>query len=220
MNYVGSSRVVTLSYQEHQTAEDYAGVLSSPLSLRGSYKVIEVVQKYKNYEDTIDYNTFISNQNSWKKGNGYQCLTLAGKSILVPKEELGGNSILLEGVYQNETYQIGLYHLGEIYVQKGEIIQDEKILGTQGNTGVVLSNKPLTDKDYGTHVHVEVKNSKNEFLNPRPFVSGAITLSYQEDISSKEPSYTLLFKCPRNDTYFVKLQKGEELYLKKKDNSL
>lgn len=227
MKYVGSERVITLSYQEHQTAEDYAGAISTPLSLKGSYKVIRVVNRYKNHEDSLQYNVFLAEQQNWKRTGGYQCTTITGKSLFVPTDELGGNSILLEGTYEGETYQIGLYHLGEVYVKEGDIIQDGRVLGTQGNTGLVQSAKAITDVTYGTHVHVEVKNSQGEFLNPRPFASEEKVLSYvlpeneeaqepllppQEDPSSKS---ILLFTCLKDDTYFVKLKKGEKLFLQK-----
>ncbi len=233
MKYVGVERVITLPYQEHQTAEDYAAALGTPLSLKGTYQVIRTVTKYQNHEDSISYNTFLQNQQNWKREGGYQCTTVTGKSLFVPSDELGGNCILLEGKWQGKTYTIGLYHLGEVYVKVGDIIQNEQVLGLQGNTGLVQSKKALTDVSYGTHVHVEVKNSQGEFINPRPFASEEQTLSLdkpQEDTQKEEPSSTLpsnqdpsqedgtcqgkaLFVCPKDDTYYIRLKKGEELYL-------
>ena len=240
MKYLGSERVITLPFEEHKTAEDYAGIMLSPLSIKGQYKVIKTVTKYQSYEDSVDYNTFISNQKTWKKDNGYQCVTITGKSLFIPSGELGGNCVILEGYYQDKKYQIGIYHLENVYVKEQDIIRNNTLLGTQGSTGLVLSNKDLKDKTYGTHVHVEVKNEQGEFINPRPFVDESILLSLdpkgdnlvkedekkEDEIPQTPPKtdqttpkeneeMTLLFTCPKDDFYFLKLKKGEKLYLVK-----
>ena len=229
MKYVGSDRTITLSYENHQTAEDYAGAMSSPLCLKGTFKVVKTVTKYKVHEDSINYNQFLSNQQNWKRNGGYQCTTITGKSLFVPSDELSGNCVIVEGYVNGQKYQVGLHHMENVYVQVGDVIQDEKVLGTQGNTGLVLSGKAMTDRTYGTHVHVEVKDANGNYINPRPFASGEMVLSLEEDAQSKEDLQEppkndkeketiegiLLFTCPLDDTYFLKLQKGEKLYLVK-----
>lgn len=237
MNLVGSEREVSLPFESHKIAEDYVGAFASSVSLKGSYKVIKVVDKYQSYEDTIEYNLFLQNQQAWKLEDGYQCKTLTGKSLFVPFDELNGNSLVLEGYWNGEKYQIGLYHLDDIYVSLGDVIDDERVLGTQGNTGLVLSSCSQSDRTFGTHLHVEVVDSKGNFVDPRDFatekkvlslkeeenievldvdeenVSREVENSIKQEITNNLISQDPLFVCPKDGVYYVTLHKGEHLYI-------
>ena len=69
MTYLGSERILTNSFSNHISAEDYAGDHLSDVSINSTCKVINVINKFKSHEDSINYNEFLNNQNNWRSGN-------------------------------------------------------------------------------------------------------------------------------------------------------
>ena len=108
----------------------------------------------------------------------YNCISITGKVVPMYGEELGGNQVHLETIYNNETYIIKLCHLNDVVVNIGDIIYPNQVLGHQGNTGLVLSSKSFNDSTYGSHVHIEITDSSGNFINPRGFADGSISGSY------------------------------------------
>lgn len=307
---LGAERYITQNYEMHKTAEDYSGNHLSPIKITGMAKVTRVVNHFKVHEDSINYYDFINNQYKWRDGDYYNCISITGKHIRFHKDELGGNCVEVEGYVDNQYYRCTMFHMASTLVQVGDIVTSDTILGYQGNTGLVDSSKSRDDITYGTHVHLEVKNNFNQFINPREFALGNKVLTFEEqtnaldtsvdqilivvdqinireyptvdskdigdvyngeiytilgmqdDIlytwykiktnrglvgfvaSSKEEEwvevkkgniqtppkeepeevppkdikeYILLFTCPKTDTYYLKLQEGEQLYLLKQD---
>lgn len=178
MTYLGSERVLTNSFSNHITAEDYAGEHLSDVSINSTCKVINVINKFKSHEDSINYNDFLSNQSNWRNGNIYNCISITGKVVPMYGEELGGNQVHLETIYNNETYIIKLCHLNDIVVNTGDIVYPNQVLAHQGNTGLVLSSKSVDDVTYGSHVHIEITDSNGNFINPRGFAYGSTSGSY------------------------------------------
>ena len=178
MKYLGSERVLTNSFSNHISAEDYAGDHLSDISINSTCKVINVINKFKSHEDSINYNEFLNNQNNWRSDNIYNCISITGKIVPMYGEELGGNQVHLETIYDNETYIIKLCHLNDVIVNIGDIIYPNQVLGHQGNTGLVLSSKSVNDSTYGSHVHIEITDSNGNFINPRGFADGSISGSY------------------------------------------
>lgn len=178
MTYLGSERVLTNSFSNHVTAEDYAGEHLSDVSINSTCKVINVINKFKSHEDSINYNDFLNNQGNWRSGNVYNCISITGKVVPMYGEELGGNQVHLETIYNNETYIIKLCHLNDIVVNIGDIVYPNQVLAHQGNTGLVLSSKSFDDATYGSHVHIEITDSNGNFINPRGFADGSISGSY------------------------------------------
>lgn len=301
MTYLGSERVLTNSFSNHVTAEDYAGEHLSDVSINSTCKVINVINKFKSHEDSINYNDFLNNQGNWRSGNVYNCISITGKVVPMYGEELGGNQVHLETIYNNETYIIKLCHLNDIVVNIGDIVYPNQVLAHQGNTGLVLSSKNFDDATYGSHVHIEITDSNGNFINPRGFADGSISGSYisqsnvinnnidqikilvdainireSSSVDSKDignvylneiydvldivdsdiyiwykiktstnvigyvaskkdenwiefiskkvvekpindDTYKLLFTCSKEDYYYLKLYKGESLYIKKQD---
>lgn len=325
MIYLGAERYITQTFEQHKTAEDYSGNHLSPIKITGVAKVIRVVNKYKVHEDSINNDDFIQNQNIWRDGDYYNCVSITGKIVRFPKDELGGNCVRLEGYINNEKVTYELFHMASVNVKVGDIVDSNTILGLQGNTGLVDSGKSRSDVTYGTHVHMEVRNSNGNFINPRNYALGSEVINYieqtnnvdtlvdqilivadkinirenpnvssldlgdvykdeiytvldskeddlyswyniktnlgltgwvassklenwinfikastkeivpelkddtivtltptipSEDIDEtklKDNSYILLFTCPKTDTYYLKLQEGEKLYLQKKE---
>lgn len=301
MTYLGSERVLTNNFSNHVTAEDYAGEHLSDVSINSTCKVINVINKFKSHEDSINYNDFLNNQGNWRSGNVYNCISITGKVVPMYGEELGGNQVHLETIYNNETYIIKLCHLNDIVVNIGDIVYPNQVLAHQGNTGLVLSSKNFDDATYGSHVHIEITDSNGNFINPRGFADGSISGSYisqsnvinnnidqikilvdainireSSSVDSKDignvylneiydvldivdsdiyiwykiktstnvigyvaskkdenwiefiskkvvekpindDTYKLLFTCSKEDYYYLKLYKGESLYIKKQD---
>lgn len=188
MILLGVERYVTNPFQDHKTAEDYSGAHLSPVKITGKAKVVRVVNRYQVYEDAINYDDFIKNQNSWKKGEEYYCISITGKQVRFPKGDLGGNCVELEGYIGNELYHYGVFHLASTNVQVGDIVDSNTILGYQGNTGLVNSSKSRADTTYGTHVHFEVKKGNITFVNPRNYALGQEVISYVEQSNSLDQS--------------------------------
>lgn len=179
MNILGSERVVTQDFATHQyQAEDYAGNHLSDVKITGKAKVISTVNKYISHEDSINYNNFLENKNNWKDGNYYNCISITGKKVRYYQSELGGNEIWLECYQNNEKRYFRIDHLAEVLVNVGDIVDSNIVIGKQGNTGLVLSNKPVTDATYGSHVHFEVRNNNYGYINPRDYATGNIVVDY------------------------------------------
>ena len=180
MLLLGSDRYITLEYNDNNKAEAYAGEHLSLVKIYGKVKVIKVINKYKVYEDTINYNDFINNQNEWINNTYYDCISITGKKVSYHQSELRGNQVELETYDNNTKIIIKLYHLGDVYVNVGDIIDNDTIIGKQGNTGLVLSNKDKTDISYGSHVYIEVIDEYNNYLNPREYASYNKMVNYKE----------------------------------------
>lgn len=188
MMILGSDRYITQDYEHHLTAEDYSGEHLSPVKIVGSAKVIRVVNHYLPHEDSLNYQEFLRRQYEWKDGDYYNCISLTGKQVRYPKDELGGNCIELEGTIDGENYRYGLFHLASVNVNVGDVVDGSTILGYQGNTGLVFSGKEESDPTYGTHVHMEVKDSSGNFTNPREFALGNRVISYATGSNERDPS--------------------------------
>lgn len=178
MIYLGSERVITNNFSNHVSAEDYAGPHLSDISINSTCKVINVINKFKSHTNSINYNDFLNNQNNWWNGNVYNCISITGEIVQMTPDELGGNQIHLETIYNNEKYIIKLAHLNDITVNIGDIIYPNQVIAHQGNTGLVLSSKSINDVTYGSHVHIEVIDKNNNFINPRGFADGSISGTY------------------------------------------
>ena len=76
MIYLGSQRVITNSFSNHKTAEDYAGAHLSEVKINGTGVVTKVINRFKSHEDSINYNDFLNNKNAWKDGNYYNCKSI------------------------------------------------------------------------------------------------------------------------------------------------
>jgi len=178
MKYLGSDRIVSYSFTDHITAEDYAGTHKSHVSINGRAKVINIVNRFKSHEDSINYQDFLNNKNAWKDGNYYNCISITGKNVRMHYNELGGNQIWLETYENNNLITLRIAHLDSISVNIGDIIEAGQIIGYQGNTGLVSSSKKRSDTTYGSHVHLEVTNRDGNYLNPRKYANGEITTYY------------------------------------------
>ncbi len=188
MILLGSERYVTQDYQAHVTAEDYSGEHLSPVRFAGSAKVIGVVNGYKPHEDSVNYQTFLKNQQAWKTDGGYNCQTLTGKVVFFKEDEVGGNHIEMETYVNGARYLIGIYHLASVSVSVGDIITRDTLLGAQGNTGLVYSGKAESDPTYGTHVHLQVQDSNGNFINPRAFATGEVEANYLLGANERDES--------------------------------
>jgi hypothetical protein len=180
MIYLGSERIVTNDFSSHSTAEDYSGNHLSNVSIIGSGKVIKVINSFHSHEDSINYNDYLNNKNSWKDGNYYNCISITGKSVRMHYSELGGNQIYIETFYNNQKITLHFAHLDSVLVNVGDIVSSNQVFALQGNTGLVLSNKDINDITYGSHVHLEVIDSNGNYLNPREFASGSVVTNYIE----------------------------------------
>lgn len=180
MIYLGSARVITNDFANHKTAEDYAGAHQSEIKINGTGRVVKVINRFKSHEDSINYNDFINNQQSWKDGNYYNCISITGKRVRMHYNEVGGNQIWIETYNGNEKITLRLAHLDSVLVSVGDIVNTNTIIARQGNTGLVLSNKSRSDETYGSHVHLEVTNESGTYLNPLRYANGEITTSYLE----------------------------------------
>lgn len=178
MKYLGSERSVTQSFAKHKYAEDYSGNHLSEIKINGSAKVIKIVNKYKGHSNSINYNDFLNNQNKWKDGNYYNCTSITGEKVRFYYDELGGNQVHLETYYNGNKYLLKILHMNIVNVKVGDIVNKNTVIGLQGNTGLVLSSKNKTDVTYGSHVHLEVKDSGGTSINPREFADGSIEYNY------------------------------------------
>lgn len=184
MIYLGSERILTNSFSSHVTAEDYAGNHLSNVSINTTGKVVRVIDKFKSHEDSINYNDFLNNQNNWRSGNVYNCISITNKNVVMTGDELGGNQIHIETFYDNQKYLIKLCHLNDVLVNVGDIIVPNQVIAHQGNTGLVLSSKPYSDNTYGSHVHIEILDQNNNFINPREFADGSMSGTYVSQSNS------------------------------------
>lgn len=178
MTYLGSERVITNSFSNHVTAEDYAGPHLSNVSIKSTGKVIKVINRFTSHEDSINYHQFLKNQTKWKDGNYYNCISIIGKTVKMSSEDLGGNQIHLQTIYNNKTYLIKIMHLNDISVNVGDLTIPNQVIAHQGNTGLVLSNKNVSDPTYGSHVPLEIIDSKGIIINPRDFATGTVSGTY------------------------------------------
>ncbi|MDD2489787.1 MAG: M23 family metallopeptidase [Bacilli bacterium] len=180
MKLLGSERIVTQSYERHRYAEDYAGLHLSDILINGKAKVITVINKYKPYEDTIDRNDYINNKPKWKDGVHYNCVSISGKIVRYHQSELGGNQVKLECFVNNKKYYLRILHMAHVFVKVGDLVDAQTVIGTQGNTGLVLSKKERTNPTYGSHVHFEVMDENYNKINPRDFANFKIEVVYKE----------------------------------------
>lgn len=180
MIYLGSERIITNTFSSHSTAEDYSGTHLSNISIVGSGKVIKIINSFHSHEDSINYNDYLNNRDTWKDGNYYNCISITGKSVRMHYSELGGNQIYIETFYNNQKIILHFAHLDSVLVNVGDIISSNQVFALQGNTGLVLSNKDRNDITYGSHVHLEVIDSNGNYLNPRDFANGNIITNYIE----------------------------------------
>lgn len=187
MNYLGSNRIVTNPFSSHITAEDYAGEHKSKVSMYGKGKVIKIVNKFKSHEDSINYNTFLESKNSWRDGNYYNCISITGKKVRMHYEELGGNQVYVETYDKNRLLCFRFAHLDTVCVNVGDIIDENTIIGYQGNTGLVLSNKSYNDPTYASHVHLEITDSLGNYQNPRTYADGSTYTTYIEQTNIFDP---------------------------------
>lgn len=188
MNYLGSSRVITNSFTNHGTAEDYAGDHKSDVSIVGSGRVVKIINRFVSYEDSINYNDYLNNKNYWQDGAYYNCISITGKSVRMHYEELGGNQIWIETYFQSQKITLRFCHLDSVLVNVGDIIKSNQVFALQGNTGLILSSKDRSNITYGSHVHLEVTDINGTFLNPRNFASGEYITNYIEQSNSRDES--------------------------------
>lgn len=178
MIILGSERMVTQDFKNHGYAEDYSGEHLSNIRFNGVGKVIRVVNKYKCHEDTINKNDYNNYNTSWKNGDYYNCVSITGKTVRYHKNELGGNSVLIESYDNGNLIYFKILHMADVYVKEGDIVNTNTLIGTQGNTGLVLSSKSRTNPTYGTHVHCQVTNKDGIYINPRKYATGNIVTNY------------------------------------------
>jgi len=181
MNILGSERIITSDFTRHgYYAEDYSGDHLSNIVFNGRGKVINVVNKYICHEDSVNKNDFNNNKTNWIDGEYYNCISITGKTIRYHKSEMGGNSVLIESYDNGVPLRFKIFHMADVYVKVGDIIDPTMIIGTQGNTGLVLSKKPRTNPSYGTHVHFQIEDIKGNYINPRKYALGLIKTAYLE----------------------------------------
>lgn len=196
--YLGFNRVVTNAFQNHITAEDYAGEHKSKVSIYGKGIVTKVINKFVSHDDSINYNDYLNNRNNWKDGNYYNCISITGKIVRMHYTELGGNQVFIETYDNDNKITLRLAHLDSVNVNVGDIVDENTIIGLQGNTGLVLSVKNINDVTYGSHVHFEVTNYNGEYLNPRDYATGTKKTVYVEQgnilDSSKEQFQVIVDK--------------------------
>ena len=189
MMILGAQRVVTQDYAHHLTAEDYSGEHLSAIQIQNTAKVIRVVNHYIAHEDSLNYNDFLANQKNWYDGSGgYHCISITGKQVYYPSDELGGNCVEMIGYIDNQLYHYSMFHMASVNVKVGDIVTSDTIIGLQGNTGLVLSSKSLSDPTYGTHVHMEVHDAQNNNINPRSYALGEKIIEYKEQSNPKDPT--------------------------------
>lgn len=186
MRYLGSERIVSYPFSDHITAEDYAGNHKSEVSIPSRAKVVRTINRFKSHEDSINYNEFLNNKNNWRDGNYYNCISITGKNVRMHSDELGGNQIWLETYDNNNLITLRLCHLDSVNVKVGDIVEKDQVIGFQGNTGLVLSNKNKSDITYGSHVHLEVINRDGNYLNPRKYANGEITTNYISQSNNRD----------------------------------
>lgn len=180
MIYLGAERVITNSFDNHVTAEDYSGTHQSDIIMYGRGRVVKVINSFISHQDSINYNRFLQNQSIWKDGDYYNCISITGKNVRMRYDELGGNQVFIE-TYDGENKLLFRFaHLDSVFVSEGDIIDSTIIIGRQGNTGLVLSSKNENDVTYGTHVHLEITNRDGIYINPRRYASGEIVTQYIE----------------------------------------
>lgn len=180
MIYLGAERVITNSFSSHVTAEDYSGAHKSDVVMYGKGKVIRVINSFISHEDSINYNTFLNNQQNWRDGNYYNCISITGKMVRMHYDELGGNQVFVETYDGDNKLLFRFAHLDSVLVKEGDIIDSATTLGRQGNTGLVLSSKSVSDVTYGSHVHLEITDRDGVYINPRSYASGGIITQYIE----------------------------------------
>ncbi len=188
MNLLGSPRIVTQDFQNHRYAEDYAGVHLSDVRILGKAKVVQEVNKYRVFEDSIDYNDYINNRSSWKDGVYFNCVSISGKKVRYHQSELGGNQVKLECYMENKRYYFKILHLANVFVEVGDIISSDTLIGTQGNTGLVSSTKARTNITYGSHVHFEVIDNNYNRINPREYAMFNVAVDYGEQTNEIDNS--------------------------------
>lgn len=184
MIYLGSERALTQDFNTHVVAEDYSGSHKSIIKINGRGKVTKVVNKFKSHEDSINYNTFLNNQNAWYKNGVYECISITGKKVLMTDMEVGGNQVYIETYDNNTLLTLRICHMDSVLVKENDIIDENTIIGYQGNTGLVLSGKDVSDQTYGSHVHFEVMMN-NKYINPRDYASGKIKTTYMAGDNEK-----------------------------------
>lgn len=194
MIYLGSERIVTNSFNNHKTAEDYAGNHQSTIKMNGKGKVLKVVNRFESHEDSINYTDFMNNKDRWKEGDYYNCISITGKKVRMDDGELGGNQVWIE-TYQNNKKLIFLFaHLDSVAVKAGDIVDSNTEIGKQGNTGLVLSNKSKNDITYGSHVHLQVTDQNGNYISPRAYATGEIQTTYLDQKSGLDEKQNVILE--------------------------
>ncbi len=217
MIYLGSERVITNSFANHGTAEDYAGVHGSDIVMYGKGRVVKVIRSFVSHEDSINYNTYLQNYQSWKDGNYYNCISITGKNVRMRYDELGGNQVFIETYNGQNKLLFCFAHLDSVLVNVGDIIDSSTILGKQGNTGLVLSSKDEGDVTYGSHVHLEITDRNGVYIDPRKYAMGEIVTQYIDQSNdldeTKEQFRVMVDKINIRESATIESQDIGDVYL-------
>ena len=76
-----------------------------------------------------------------------------------------GNSVYIQGSINNSTYITAYWHLTDIFVKVGDIVQVGSIIGTSGRTG-----NASHDDCAGPHLHYQVMDSNWDEVDPEEFI--------------------------------------------------
>ena len=90
---------------------------------------------------------------------------LPGTVAKTGKNSSMGNYIIIYHEYNNEKYTSAYYHLEEKYVRKGEKIDQSKVIGKMGQTGLAT----------GVHLHLTMYkgylyDGSSKMINPRDYI--------------------------------------------------
>jgi murein DD-endopeptidase MepM/ murein hydrolase activator NlpD len=117
-------------------------VITSPFGNR-----IHPITKTKQFHNGIDLSGKMGD-NIYASDNGYV--------VDIFYNNIGGNQVSIK--YNNYTF--GYAHMNEIFIRKGDPVRKYQVIGKIGNSG----------RSTGPHLHLTIKNSNGEYLNPEKII--------------------------------------------------
>jgi murein DD-endopeptidase MepM/ murein hydrolase activator NlpD len=109
------------------------------------------ILKRNKFHSGADYGTYLQKWN--------QYALESGKVISAGKDYLGGGALFAWVAYPRINLKLLYYHLDQVFVKKGQIVDSDTIIGTTGNTG----------NSTAIHLHLGAKRiDSNVYIDPEP----------------------------------------------------
>lgn len=100
-----------------------------------------------------------------------------------------GNYVLIK--HENGMYTLYAHmRMGSVKVNVGDRVFKNQVIGYMGNTG----------HSFGAHLHFEVRDIKNQCIDPTPFLEADLPVT---EIKEEQPTQEIIYTVKRGDTLWA-----------------